>query len=105
MLFTEIEVDNCGQFLVPGAFAYVTLHVPQTSYPEVPAAGPIVRGNKTFVAGMGDDGLVPMRPVMVASTDGIGALLTEGARLGDKIAIDLPDKFNDGGRIQPVASR
>jgi hypothetical protein len=84
-LFIGIAVDNLGQFLVPGAFAYVTPH------PEIPVAGPIVRGNKTIVAGVGDDGLVPMRPVMVASIDGIGALLTEGARLGDKIAMDLPD--------------
>ena len=32
-LFFEIEVDNEDRFLVPGSFAYVTLHVPGASYP------------------------------------------------------------------------
>jgi multidrug efflux pump subunit AcrA (membrane-fusion protein) len=104
-LFTEIEVDNSDQFLVPGSFAYVTLHVPQRSYPEIPVAGLIVRGNKTFVAGVGDDSLVHMRPVTVASTDGIRVMLAEGAKLGDKVAINLPDEVSDGSRIQPVAGR
>ena len=27
-LFVELEVDNSEDFLVPGSFAYVTLHVP-----------------------------------------------------------------------------
>ena len=30
-LFVELEVDNSERFLVPGSFAYVTLHVPVTS--------------------------------------------------------------------------
>lgn len=100
-LFTEIEVDNTDHFLVPGKFANVTLHVPQRSYPEIPVVGLIVRGDKTFVA---DDGLVHMRPVTVASTDGMRAMLAERAKLGDKIAANLPDEVSDGGRIQPVAS-
>jgi hypothetical protein len=103
-LITEIEVDNTDRFLVPDSFACVTLHVPQRSYPEIPVAGLIVRGDKTFVAGVADDGLVHMRPVTVASTDGIRAMLAEGAKLGDKIAVNLPDEVSDGGRIQPVAS-
>ena len=100
-MFTEIEVDNTDHFLVPGKFANVTLHVPQRSYPEIPVVGLIVRGDKTFMA---DDGLVHMRPVTVASTDGMRAMLAEGAKLGDKIAVNLPDEVSDGGRIQPVAS-
>ena len=104
-LFTELEVDNTDQFLVPGSFAYVTLHVPLTSLPEIPVAGLIVRGSNTFVAGVGDDSLVRMRPVKVASTDGIRVTLAEGAKLGDKVAINLPDEVSDGSRIQPVAAR
>ena len=48
--------------------------------------------------------LVHMRPVTVASTDGMRAMLAEGAKLGDKIAVNLPNEVSDGGRIQPVAS-
>ena len=104
-LLTEVVVDNSNQFLVPGAFAYVTLHVPLESMPQIPVAGLIVRGSKTFVAGVGDDSQVHLRPVTVASTDGMRVSLADGAKPGDKIAINLPDEVGDGGRIQPVAGR
>ncbi len=104
-LFTELEVDNSNQFLVPGAFAYVTLHVPLQSLPEIPVAGLIVRGANTFVAGVGDDSLIRLRPVKVATTDGIRVRLAEGVKLGEKVAINLPDEVGDGSRIQPVTAR
>jgi membrane fusion protein (multidrug efflux system) len=104
-LFTELEVDNADQFLVPGSFAYVTLHVPLESLPEIPVAGLIIRGASTFVAGVGDDSLVHMRPVKVATTDGIRVSLAEGVKLGEKVAINLPDEVGDGSRVQPVAAR
>jgi membrane fusion protein (multidrug efflux system) len=99
-LFVELEVDNHDNFLVPGSFAYVTLHVPVRSYPEVPVAGLIVRGTHTFVADVGDDQIVHLLPVMVARTDGIRAALSEGAKIGQRVALNLPDEVGDGGRVQ-----
>ena len=49
-LFVELDVDNTNGFLMPGSFAYVTLHVPVPSYPEIPVAGLVVRGTNTFIA-------------------------------------------------------
>jgi RND family efflux transporter MFP subunit len=105
-LFVELEVDNSDHFLVPGSFAYVTLHLPVPGYPQVPVAGLLVRGISTFVAGVGEDGLVRLRPVKVASTDGMQVSLADGVKVGDHVAINLPDEVADGARIQPVlASR
>jgi RND family efflux transporter MFP subunit len=101
-LFVELEVDNSEQFLVPGSFAYVTLHVPVASYPEVPVAALIVRGTNTFVADVGKDSLVHLKPVKVANTDGSVASLADGARSGDRVALNLPDEVTDGGKIRPV---
>jgi RND family efflux transporter MFP subunit len=101
-LFVELEVDNSENFLVPGSFAYVTLHVPVTAYPEIPVAALITRGTKTFVADVGKDSLVHLKPVTVASTDGSVASLTDGARVGDRVALNLPDEVGDGSRIRPV---
>jgi multidrug efflux pump subunit AcrA (membrane-fusion protein) len=101
-LFVELEVDNSEDFLVPGSFAYVTLHVPVASYPEIPVAALITRGTKTFVADVGKDSLVHLKPVKVASTDGMVASLADGARVGDRVAVNLPDQVSDGGRIRPV---
>ena len=101
-LFVELEVDNSAQFLVPGSFAYVTLHVPIASYPEIPVAALITRGTSTFVADVGKDSLVHMKSVKIANTDGIVASLADGARVGDRVALNLPDGVSDGGRIRPV---
>jgi membrane fusion protein (multidrug efflux system) len=101
-LFVELEVDNSEAFLMPGSFAYVTLHVPVTAYPEIPVAALMVRGTRTFVANVGGDSLVHFRPVKVASTDGMIASLAEGARVGEKVALNLPDEVGDGGRVRPV---
>ena len=102
-LFVELDVDNAEHFLVPGSFAYVTLHIPMRSYPEIPVAGLIVRGTRTMIADLDSDQIVHLRPVTVATTDGIRAMLSEGATVGQKVAINLPDEVNDGGRVQVVA--
>jgi multidrug efflux pump subunit AcrA (membrane-fusion protein) len=103
-LFVELDVDNQDHFLVPGAFAYVTLHIPVQSYPEVPVAGLIVRGTRTLIANLGSDQTVHLLPVTVASTDGINAALAQGATVGERVAINLPDDVGDGGRVQPASA-
>ncbi len=103
-LFVELDVDNSDHFLVPGSFAYVTLHVPVESYPRIPVAGLIVRGTRTLIADVGDDQLVHLRPVKVANTDGLFANLSDGAAVGRKVAINLPDEVNDGSRVRPVSA-
>jgi RND family efflux transporter MFP subunit len=103
-LFVELEVDNADHVLVPGSFAYVTLHVPLHSLPEIPVAGLLVRGTRTFVADVGENDLVHLRPVTVANTDGIHVTLADGAAAGQHIALNLPDEVSDGSKIQPVVA-
>ena len=99
-LFVELEVDNTDHFLVPGAFAYVTLHLPMQSHPEIPVAGLIVRGTRTLVADIGDDQTVRLTPVTVVRTDGVKAALGQGAKVGQRIALNLPDEVGDSNRVQ-----
>ena len=101
-LFVELDVDNSENFLVPGSFAYVTLHAPIASYPEIPIAALITRGAKTFVADVSKDSLVHLQAVKIANTDGIVASVADGAKVGDRVALNLPDEVTDGGRIRPV---
>jgi len=104
-LFVELEVDNRDHFLVPGSFAYVTLHISIPSYPTIPVAGLVVRGTRTFLADLRDDKTVHLQPVKVASTDGINAALADGATVGQRVALNLPDEVGDGGRVQPVGDK
>ncbi|HVY16245.1 MAG TPA: efflux RND transporter periplasmic adaptor subunit [Rhodopila sp.] len=104
-LFVELDLDNSDRFLVPGAFAYVTLHVPVQSYPEIPVGGLIVRGSRTMVADVDSDQTIHLRPVTVATTDGINASIADGLTVGQKVAINLPDEVGDGGRVQTASAR
>jgi RND family efflux transporter MFP subunit len=103
-LFVELDVDNRDHFLVPGSFAYVTLHVPVQSYPEVPVTGLIVRGTRTMVADVDNDQTVHLKPVTVADSDGITAAISTGVDVGQHVALNLPDEVGDGSRIQQAGN-
>src|SRR5262249_2892737 len=92
--------DNRDHFLMPGSFAYVTLHVPVQSYPEVPVTSLVVRGTRTFVANIADDLTVHLLPVTVARTDGTSAALSAGAMAGQRVALNLPDEIGEVGKVQ-----
>ena len=65
----EVNIDNSEGFLAAGSFAYVTIHIPIKSYPQIPVSGLLVRGAETFVAVLENDTL-RYKPIKVASTDG-----------------------------------
>jgi len=100
----EINIDNSEGFLASGSFAYVVVHIPIKSYPQIPVSGLIVRGNDNLVAVLDNDTL-RFKPVRVASTDGNTISIAEGLSVNDKIAINLPDEVTNGSRVQPVARR
>ncbi len=100
-MLVEVHLDNSDGFFVPGSFAYVTLHVPVPSYPQIPVTGLITRGEDNMVAVL-DNNVVHFRKVTVAATDGAIVSLAEGVQPGEKIAINVPDEVTSGSRVQPV---
>jgi RND family efflux transporter MFP subunit len=100
----EVNIDNSDGFLASGSFAYVNIHIPIRSYPQIPVSGLIVRGSENFVAVLDNDTL-RFRPVRVASTDGNTISIADGIAVNDRIAINLPDEVTNGSRIQPVLRR
>ena len=101
-LYVEIEVDNQNNFLVPGSFAYVTLHVPVNSLPQVPVAALLQRDGTQVVATVADDGAIRFKPIKVATTDGIVVNVTEGVKEGDRVALNVPSEVTEGTHIRPV---
>jgi membrane fusion protein, multidrug efflux system len=101
-MLIEVHLDNADNFLVPGSFAYLTLHVPVQSYPQIPVTALLTRGNENVVAVLEND-TVRFRTVKVASTDGSTVSLADGLKPGEKIAINVPDEVTNGSRVQPVA--
>lgn len=100
----EVNIDNSEGFLASGSFAYVVVHIPIKSYPQIPVSGLIVRGNDSLVAVLDNDTL-RFKPVRVASTDGNTISIADGLSVNDKIAINLPDEVTNGSRVQPVTRR
>lgn len=89
---------------IPGSFVSVTIHVPLTGYPEVPAEGLVVRGNTIYIADRDAHSPVHLRPVTVASSDGITASLATGASVGTRIVMSLRSDVSDGSRVRPATS-
>ena len=100
----EVNIDNSEGFLASGSFAYVIVHIPIKSYPQIPVSGLIVRGNDSLVAVLDNDTL-RFKPVRVASTDGNTISIADGLSVNDKIAINLPDEVTNGSRVQAVTRR
>lgn len=100
----EINIDNSDNFMVAGSFAYVAIHIPIRSYPQIPVSGLIIRGEDSLVAVLDNENL-RFRRVKVASTDGNTISLAEGLKAGDRVAVNLPDEVSDGAKIQPISRR
>jgi RND family efflux transporter MFP subunit len=101
-MLIEVHLDNADNFLVPGSFAYVTLHLQVRSYPQIPVTALLTRGNESVVAVL-ENNTVRFRRVKIASTDGSTVTLAEGLMAGEKIAANVPDEVKNGSRVQPVS--
>jgi membrane fusion protein, multidrug efflux system len=101
-LFVELDLDNSNNFVIPGAFVYVTLHLPVKSYPQLPVSALVMRQGKPYVATVGTDGKVKLRSVTVAAMDGNNFTAANGLTAGERVAIDLPNEIGDGDPVQLV---
>jgi len=100
----EVNIDNSEGFLASGSFAYVTIHIPIKSYPQIPVSGLIVRGAENFVAVLEND-VLRFTAIKVATTDGNTISIAEGLKTGERIAVNLPDEVSNGSRVQPITRR
>lgn len=101
-LLVEVDVDNSKNFLIPGAFVYVTLHLHVPTLPQVPVGALLVRGDDNYVATVDANGTVKLRKVKVGDSDGAYVAIADGLKTGDRVAVNVPDEVGDGTRIQPV---
>jgi len=104
-LLVEVDVENGDGFLVPGSFAYVTLHAPVKSYPRIPVSGVVLRGGSQVVAVVGGDNKVQLHRVKIASTDGTVIDVADGLTIGDRIALNIPDEVTDGSLVQSITAQ
>ncbi len=102
-LLAEIDVDNRDGRFSAGAFLDVAWTVHQKPQTQVPAAALLVRGPQTFVAVIGAEARVALRPVRVLDHDGARARILGEVKPGDRVALSGGDELVDGLKVRPVA--
>ena len=75
------------------------------SFVRIPATALVVRNNQQMVAVLDANDTVQMRPIKVASIDGIVVDVADGLATGEKVALSIPDEVTDGSRVQPVVAQ
>jgi RND family efflux transporter MFP subunit len=103
-MLVEAVLDNPGEALLGGSFAYMTLHVPEPSATQIPVGAMITRGSDQFIALVGKDSRLHLAKIQIASTDGDTITLAQGLKPGTQIAVDLPEDATDGSLVQPVTT-
>jgi RND family efflux transporter MFP subunit len=101
-MLVEVMLDNSGDFLLAGSFAYMTLNIPVPRAVQVPVSALITRGSDQFVAVVGTDSRLRHIKVAISSTDGDTVTLSGGVARGTQVAINLPAEATDGALVRPV---
>ncbi|MBV9276572.1 MAG: efflux transporter periplasmic adaptor subunit, partial [Verrucomicrobia bacterium] len=98
-LNVEVDVDNPGGRLLPGAYAFVHLKVPAaTGAVTVPTNTLLFRAEGLRVAVV-RDGQVKLMPVTIGHDYGNAVEVTSNLSAADAVIADPSDSIMDGSRV------
>jgi RND family efflux transporter MFP subunit len=100
-MLTEIWFDNRAVGILPGTFVHVELDVSEPAIPTVPNAAIVVRAGHLLVAVVEGE-KIRLVPIEIGTSDGNRTQVTEGLKVGELVANDLPAELDDGAVIQPA---
>lgn len=104
-MLVEIHLDNKDHTIVAGSFITVRLGLQLPPGVSVPVDALLLRAQKPFVAVVGADGHVQLRPVQVASDDGAHVHLSGGLKEGEWVALNAGRGIKDGDLVQPIEQK
>jgi multidrug efflux pump subunit AcrA (membrane-fusion protein) len=100
-LQVEIQVDNAGGELFPGAYAEVHFKLPGNSRSlRVPATALVFRAQGLQVAVLGPEQRVHMRSIVEGRDFGTSVEVLSGLTAEDEIVINPPDSLGDGATVR-----
>lgn len=100
-LTVEATVPNADGALRPGMFATASIDLGGTRMGvAVPLAAVLTEAGVNRVFVVGARGAIEERVVSVASRDASSAVIAEGLRPGERLAIEALDRLADGVRVQ-----
>jgi RND family efflux transporter MFP subunit len=104
-LQVELQIDNTGGELLPGAYAQVTFSLPPgPGNLRVPVNAVIFRGNSPQVATVDDGQRVRLRDIAEGRDFGTEVEVLAGITANDTLILNPPDSIADGAqvRVQPA---
>ena len=104
-LLVEVDVDNHGGELMPGALAQVHFKAPQgTPTFIVPAAALIFRREGLQLGTLVHGNVAHLVHVVVGEDDGANVQIVSGLTANDKVIQDPPDSLIEGEIVMPVSA-
>jgi RND family efflux transporter MFP subunit len=102
-LRVEVDVDNAGGPLYPGAYAQVHFHVPSASHVIVPVNTLLFRADGLRVATLAGSEKVKLVNVTLGRDFGTTAEVVSGLSGNEAVVINPPDSLQDGEVVRVVA--
>ena len=101
-MLCELDFANRPERIPAGGFVRVTLTLAAPAFVQVPALAVYSRGERSFVAVVGDGNRVSFRQVSVAESDGKLISLGGGVKEGERVALNPGTGLAEGDLVQPV---
>ncbi|MBL6749484.1 MAG: efflux RND transporter periplasmic adaptor subunit [Nevskia sp.] len=104
-LLTQLEFDNAGGELYPGAFSEVHFKIPtRDDTVRLPANALLFRSAGLQVAVVGDDGHVKLHDVVMGRDFGTEVEILSGIAESDRVVLNPPDSLGDGQQVRVAAA-
>lgn len=100
-MLVEIRLENAEGKLLPGGYAQVNIQVKDSHpHPVVPINVILFRAEGTFVAVVGADGVVKLKPVKIGRNFGTSVEIAEGLADDDRAISNPSDSLLDGAKVE-----
>ena len=99
-LNVEVDVDNPGGQLLPGAYAFVHLKVPATTGAVTIPANTLLFRSEGLRVGVVRNGRVNLVPVAIGHDYGNSVEVTSGVTSQDALVVDPSDSLEDNAQVQ-----
>jgi RND family efflux transporter MFP subunit len=98
-LRVEVDIPNPDRLLVPGMYVTVSFQLKSNNLMQVPAAALVFRSSGPHVAVVDESGKVSFRKITIARDDGNVVELGAGVTAGEKVALNISSRINEGEQV------
>lgn len=103
-MLVELQADNPGDALKPGAYAHVRFTIDGLGGGiRLPGSAVLYGANGPSVAVVGKDGRASVKPIKIARDEGKTVLVSVGVSPGEKVIDSPPDSLQTGDKVQIAA--